>query len=91
MLLALATWPEVEAYLQRSQGILVPLGSTEQHGPIGLIGTDAICAEAIAQGAGERADALVGPTLSLGANHFNLAFPGTISLRATTLMALVSD
>jgi creatinine amidohydrolase len=91
MLLALSTWPEVEAYLQRSQGILVPLGSTEQHGPIGLIGTDAICAEAIAQGAGERADALVGPTLSLGANHFNLAFPGTISLRATTLMALVSD
>jgi creatinine amidohydrolase len=91
MLLAHATWREVEGYLERSPGSLGPRGSTEQHAPIGRIGTDAICAEAIARGAGARADAQVGPTLSLGANQFNVAFPGTISLRATTLMALVSD
>ena len=40
MLLHLQTWPEVEAYLQHSRGVVIPLGSTEQHGPTGLIGTE---------------------------------------------------
>ena len=39
-----ATWLEVEAYLNRADGIILPVGSTEQHGPMGVIGTDAICA-----------------------------------------------
>ena len=42
------TWMEVDAYLKDNKGIIVPIGSTEQHGPIGLIGTDAICPEVIA-------------------------------------------
>ncbi|MEO0521080.1 MAG: creatininase family protein, partial [Cyanobacteria bacterium P01_A01_bin.116] len=53
MLLHLCTWPEVEAYLERSRGIIFPIGSTEQHGPTGLIGTDAICAEVVAKGVGD--------------------------------------
>jgi creatinine amidohydrolase len=91
MRLDLCTWPEVEAHLGRTRGIILPLGATEQHGPTGLIGTDALCAEAVARGVGEQLDVLVGPTLTLGASQFNLAFPGTISLRATTLMALLAD
>jgi len=43
MHLHLSTWQEIESYLLRSKGILIPTGSTEQHGPNGLIGTDAIC------------------------------------------------
>lgn len=91
MLLSHATWQDVEAYLRRSAGIILPTGSTEQHGPIGLIGTDTLCAEAIARTVGERVGALVAPSVCYTPAPFNLAFPGTISVSVETFARLVSD
>jgi creatinine amidohydrolase len=91
MLLHLSTWTEVESYLKQSQGIILPIGSTEQHGPTGLIGTDAICAEAIAKGVGEAASAFVGPTINVGMALHHTGFPGSISLKPSTLIQLIQD
>ena len=91
MKLAQATWIEVEAYLKAASGIFVPTGSTEQHGPIGLIGTDALCAEAIADGAADAVKALVAPTLYYTPAPFNTSFPGTISLSEPVYRAMLGE
>ncbi|OLP16524.1 amidase [Leptolyngbya sp. 'hensonii'] len=91
MQLHLCSWIEVDDYLKHSPGIILPIGSTEQHGPTGLIGTDALCAEAIAQGVGETAQALVGPTLHVGMALHHGDFPGTISLKPSTLLLVIRD
>ncbi|GAA0539773.1 creatinine amidohydrolase/Fe(II)-dependent formamide hydrolase-like protein [Rhizomicrobium palustre] len=91
MQLHLSTWPEIESYLQHSKAILVPIGSTEQHGPIGLLGTDALCSEEIARRAGEEGGFLVAPTFNVGQAQHHLAFPGTLTLRPSTMIAAMTD
>ena len=80
MQLALSTWQDVEVYLRKSTGIVIPIGSMEQHGPSGLIGTDAICPEVIAERMGNQTGTLIGPTFNVGCAHHHLAFPGSMTL-----------
>lgn len=91
MLLHLSVWPDVEAYLKESRGVVIPIGSTEQHGPNGMIGTDAICAEAVGQRVGAAVGAMVAPTLPIGMAVHHMGFAGSMTLRPSTFLALATD
>lgn len=91
MQLQMRTWAEVEAYLENSSTVIMPIGSTEQHGPNGLIGTDALSAEAIALAVGEATATMVAPTIPVGMAQHHMAFKGSMTLRPSTMIQVIGD
>lgn len=85
------TWYDVDGRIAEGAAIMLPVGSTEQHGPMGRIGTDTICAEAVALAAAEICDAIVAPPLAYTPAPFNTAFPGTVSVSAATFRTLADE
>ena len=82
-------WPEVTRHSGPDAVLLVPLGSTEQHGPHLPVTTDTDIATALAERAAEQDDRLiVAPPLSYGSSGEHQGFAGTLSigLEATELV-----
>jgi creatinine amidohydrolase len=78
MYLADRTWPELGEYVASESLAVVPLGSTEQHGPHLPLATDHLIAEHLARAATDRADVLCTPTVNIGVSHHHRQFHGTV-------------
>ncbi len=85
-----SNWHQIENYLADDNRVIVPIGSTEQHGGLSLM-TDAILAERVATDAAEPLGVPVLPVIPFGVSTYFLGYPGTISLRVETLVAVVRD
>jgi creatinine amidohydrolase len=79
------TWPEVEDLLSRSDMVIIPVASLEQHALHGPIGTDFYNSNERAKLVAQRTDALVAPILLPGNSPYHMGFPGTITLSALTV------
>lgn len=90
------TWEELSEVLKETNTVIIPVGSTEQHGPHLPLAADTIQVVEMAKGtvarlAKEGIKVVAGPTLSLGAAPYHMPFPGTINLRTSTLEAVIKD
>jgi creatinine amidohydrolase len=90
MRIADMNWQQVESYLETDDRCVLPIGSTEQHGRLSLC-VDAILAERIALDAAEPLGIPVYPVMPFGCAPYFSAFPGSISLKVETLLAVVRD
>ena len=78
MYLADEAWPDLETYFETESLALVPLGSTEQHGPHLPEGTDHIIAESFARAAAAETGYLCTPTIHVGVSPHHRQFHGTM-------------
>jgi creatinine amidohydrolase len=83
-------WMDVERYLAQDDRLVLVLGACEQHGYLSLL-TDVKIPLALADAAGKAAGVLVAPPLNFGASPYFLAYPGTLSLRVSTLLDAAED
>ena len=83
-------WMQVEAYLKGDDRAVVPIGSTEQHAQLSL-GVDLILCERVSVEAAEPLGVPVFPTINYGTTPYFTAFPGTVTLRVSTLISIVRD
>ena len=89
--LAQMTWQEVEAAIEETQTMLLPVGSTEQHGHHMPLGVDVYMPEAIAERVADRTDCLLAPPIWYGVSPHHTFKPGTFTVESETFQHYVRD
>ncbi len=95
-LMADMTWPEVQEAIERGAGVILPIGSTEQHAYHLPLSTDVTLPSELGHAVAEPLDLLVAPPVAYGYRSRPLSgggqgFVGTLSVSARTLMGVVED
>jgi creatinine amidohydrolase len=90
------TWKQAQEALSRGIVAILPIGSTEAHGPHLPLATDVIISEEMSRRAAEKlkaqaVEALVLPAIAYSVTDFSADFPGTISIKKETAAALIYD
>jgi creatinine amidohydrolase len=91
------TWPEVEERLSRGvDAVLLPIGTTEQHGHHMPLDTDcfiarSLCALAAESGEAAGVELLVAPTLNVTLSWYHMQFPGSLRLSTTTFLQVFAE
>ncbi len=83
-------WKQVEEHAKRDDRAVLPIGSTEQHAYLSLC-VDQILAERVATEAAEPLGVPVFPTINYGLTPNFVEYPGTVTLKMSTLCAVVTD
>ena len=88
-------YPDIQEYLKHKDIILIPVASTEQHGPHLPLSTDTVTAEEVAQRAGNKGKVLYTPCVWMGYSPQHMRAPGqgfgTITVRAETFLNVLYD
>jgi creatinine amidohydrolase len=82
---------EVEAFLKEHHTVIVPTGSTEQHGPHGPLLTDVLVPTEVARRVAPEVGALVAPSINYALSYPHVGFTGLVHMRIPTFMSLIED
>jgi len=85
------TWPEAGKRIREARAVILPLGSTEQHGYHMALATDTVISDFVCSELAQRTNCVVLPTLPYGQVWSAKGFPATISLRQSTLIRVIKD
>ncbi|MDR3588919.1 MAG: creatininase family protein [Negativicutes bacterium] len=86
------SWDELAGLRDEAGGvIIIPVGSTEQHGSHLPLGTDTMVAMMLAEDGAEQAGVVVAPPLWFGWSPHHMVLPGTITIRPEILIEVLYD
>jgi creatinine amidohydrolase len=82
---------EIEAFLKEHSTVLVPTGSTEQHGPHGPLATDVLVPTEVARRIAPDVGAVVAPSINYALSYPHVGFSGVVHIQIGTFMSLIED
>lgn len=85
------TWEELDAATDGTGTLLLPVGSTEQHGPHLPLGVDTYMPEAVCRQVAERSSCLLAPAIPYGVSPHHTFKPGTVTVESETFRRYVRD